>query len=134
MDAGLNALREALREIVAGRNVKRARHDLHWEGGDISPLFREILVEEGFEPSTVADLHVEPGERIPAFHIEKGVAFFGWVFREKFTEQRQRKLFGSVVRNGKGDWMIQISARNETVVFADPRMTSTMDTDNPGMV
>jgi hypothetical protein len=59
------------------------------------------------------------------------VAYFGWVFWEKFSHRKLRKLFGSVVRNSKGDWAMQISDKGRSVIYANPDLTSEMDIENP---
>lgn len=124
-------LKEVLSDIVEGKIVKRALHELRWETRDVSPEFVDVLVEHGYIPTTVATVAVQPGERVPAFYVENGTAYFGWVFWEKFTELRLRKLFGSVVRNAKGDWAIQISDKRNTVIYANSSLKSEMDIENP---
>ena len=99
--------------------VKRSRHDLRWQGASLAELFRSELERRGYLPLRVADATVEPGERAPAFYLDGDTAYFGWIFWEKFTEAKSRKLFGSVVRNGKGDWLIQISPRQKAVVYVN---------------
>ncbi|MER3522750.1 MAG: hypothetical protein C4326_01440 [Ignavibacteria bacterium] len=124
-------LKEVLADIVEGKIVKRAKHELQWETRDVSLEFVDVLLERGYTPTTVAAVAVQPGERVPAFFIENGTAYFGWVFWEKFTQLRLRKLFGSVVRNEKGDWAIQISDKRTAVIYANVRLKSEMDIDNP---
>lgn len=124
-------LREVLADIVEGKVVKRARHDLHWGARDVSLEFVDVLTEHGYLPTTVAAVPVQPGERVPAFYLENATAFFGWVFWEKFTQLRLRKLFGSVVRNAKGDWAIQISDKRNMVIYANVALKSEMDIDTP---
>jgi hypothetical protein len=124
-------IREALKDIVEGRIVKRAKHDLRWRGGDVSPDFIEVLQEQGYEPMLVKDAEVKPGERAPAFYVDNATAFFGWIFWEKFTSLKLRKLFGSIVRNSKGDWAIQIPPHRRTVVYVNMASKTEMDIDNP---
>jgi hypothetical protein len=121
----------AFDEIIQGRTVKRARHELRMGERDLSNLFMIALERNGFIPSTVAVADIQPGERIPAFVIDSGVAYFGWIFWEKFSNVRLRKLFGSIVRNDKGDWAVQISAQRATVLYANPALKCEMDIDNP---
>lgn len=80
---------------------------------------------------TVASIDVEPGHRVPAFYVENTVAYFGWVFWEKFWENRMRKLWGSVVRNARGDWKIQITPQKETTIYANASVRYEMDLDRP---
>lgn len=131
MSSSVAQLKEVLSDIVEGKIVKRARHDLHWGARDVSLEFVDVLAEHGYLPTTVAAVAVQPGERVPAFYLDNGTAYFGWVFWEKFTQLRLRKLFGSVVRNAKGDWAIQISDKRNTVIYANPSLKSEMDIENP---
>jgi ABC-type nitrate/sulfonate/bicarbonate transport system substrate-binding protein len=121
----------ALRDLAAGRGVKRGRHDLSVDGEDHHALFLEALRLEGFEPARVRDVDVEPGERVPAFLVRGDRTDFGWVFWEKFTDRRSRKLFGSVVRNEKGDWEIQLGAGSREEVYARLEGRMDMDPDRP---
>jgi hypothetical protein len=124
-------LAEVFRDIIEGKTVKRAKHELLWEGREVAPLFIETLQQMGYQPLTVQRVPVSPGERVPAFYIEDACAYFGWVFWEKFTSTRQRKLFGSVVRNDRGDWDIQLSPRDQSVIYADISRKTVMDIDRP---
>jgi len=124
-------LRGAFRDIIHGRTVKRIRHELLWEGRDISDLFIEELEREGYAPTTVADVDVVPGQRVPAFFLENGSAYFGWIFWEKFWAQRVRKLWGSMVRNAKGDWAIQITPQKRKTIYANMSKKFEMDLDKP---
>lgn len=124
-------LRDALGEIVDGAAVKRARHDLVFEGTNLTALFVEVLRERGYGETTVDDVKVRPGERVPAFLIRDGRAFFGWVFWEQFTSWKLRKLWGSVVKNRRGDWDLQIPAGNDSSIYANPALLLEMDIDHP---
>jgi hypothetical protein len=124
-------VRQALADIIDGRTVKRARHSLSIGYQDFSALFVQVLQEKGYLPYRVKEIDVRPGERIPAFLIHDDVAYFGWVFWEKFSDRKMRRLFGSVVRNAKGDWAVQIPDGKATPVFANPSLKTDMDIDNP---
>ena len=124
-------LREIFEDIVEGRIVKRARHNLMWGKKDCTMEFLEVLEEMRYVPMLVRDVDVKPGERVPGFFIDGATAFFGWVFWEKFSQLRLRKLFGSVVRNAKGDWAIQIPEKRTTIVYVNSSLKSEMDIDNP---
>lgn len=108
---------DAIDEIIGGRNVKRFVHDLRYEGRDLSQLFAKRLVDAGFVETTVGSVDVGLDERVASFLIRDSKAYFGWVFIERFTEKRSRKLFGSSVRNRKGDWAIQISPNSREKIF-----------------
>jgi hypothetical protein len=43
-----------------------------------------------------------------------------------------RKLWGSVVRNKKGDWAIQIPPTKPTTIYANPLLKIEMDIEHPG--
>ena len=124
-------LREALRAVIDGRIVKRSKHDMVFEGSDVAALFIDELVRRGYLPTVVEAVKVEAGERVPAFLLEGGTAYFGWVFWEQFTSWKIRKLWGSVVKNSKGDWEIQIPASRHTTIFANESLKLEMDIDHP---
>ncbi len=98
---------------------------------DLSLDFLDALQSHGYSPMRVQDAAVEPGERAPGFYIDKATAYFGWVFWEKFTQLKLRKLFGSVVRNNKGDWAIQIPPQRKTVIYVNMSLKTEMDIENP---
>lgn len=120
-----------LLDIIEGRIVKRGKHDLRWDLRDYSLEFIAALQEHGYIRTTVAEVHIQPGRRIPAFFLEDGTAYFGWVFWEKFSERKLRKLFGSVIRNDRGDWAIQIPSGRKTAIYANTPLACEMDIDNP---
>ena len=124
-------IRDTFKEIIDGKNVKRSKHELLFSGIDVSNIFIDELDKKSYLPTTVGDVLCDAGYRVPAFFIEETQAYFGWVFWEKFTETRLRKLFGSVVRNEKGDWSIQIPAGSHKIVFANSALKIEMDIDRP---
>jgi hypothetical protein len=126
-----NELRSVFAEIIAGKTVKRSVHVLRWGPRDVTLEFADSLESLGYRSMTVAEVRVVPGERVPAFFIEDGTAYFGWVFWEKFSMLKLRKLFGSVARNKKGDWAIQISEKRRSVIYANPSEKGEMDIENP---
>lgn len=127
-------IREALRSIIEGRIVKRIKHDLHHEGKDLQPLFLEELEQSGYHATTVDKVNAEPGERVPAFYIDNGIAYFGWVFWEQFTSWKMRKLWGSVIKNRRGDWDVQIPPTRSTIIYANETLKLEMDIDHPGIL
>lgn len=124
-------LRDAFHDIIAGTGVKRSKHELTLDGISVANAFLEELKKHGYKPTNVADVKVQPGERVPAFYVEDTTAYFGWVFWEKFTSVKLRKLWGSVVRNEKGDWLIQISPTKRTTIYANQKLKLEMDIDRP---
>lgn len=126
-----DSIAEALHDIVEGRSVKRSRHELTYQGMSVTETFIATLRLHHFLPATVREVAIDPGERVPAFHIEGDTAYFGWVFWEKFTELRLRKLFGTVVRNARGDWLIQLPAQSPKVIYVNRSAVFEMDIDRP---
>jgi hypothetical protein len=123
------SLENALLDLIRGDGVRRASHGLEIDGRDVSDLFLTLLKSEGYLDCRIDDIDVQPGERTPAFYVSGGKAHFGWVFWEIFSPDRKRKLFGSQVRNDKGDWAIMLS-RNARVHTCMARK-ELMDTDRP---
>lgn len=64
-------------------------------------------------------MEVEPGFRVPAFYIKDYEAIFGWVFWEIFTQTKKRKLFGSAIKDQRGDWKIQITEEKDEFVYVN---------------
>ena len=124
-------LQNAFSDIITGRGVKRSKHELMLDGVSVVSLFTEELPKHGYEATRVAHVKVRPGERVPAFTIQENTAYFGWVFWEKFTPKKIRKLWGSMVRNKKGDWAIQISPTKTTTIYANEKLKMEMDIDKP---
>ncbi len=131
MTASEQHLREALASIIDGNDVKRVRHDLYYEGKDMTALFIGELQRKNYVPMTVDQVSVQPGERVPAFFIKESTAYFGWVFWEQFTSWKIRKLWGSVTKNQRGDWDIQISPARKDIIYANELLKIEMDIDHP---
>ena len=126
----LPSLRDALASLVEGKIVKRNKHELTYNGGDMTGLFVEELRRQSYVPITVDAVDVRAGERVPAFLIQGSTTYFGWVFWEQFTSWKIRKLWGSVLKNEKGDWEIQISASRPTIIYANEALKIEMDIDH----
>lgn len=124
-------LNEVLSDIIEGKIVKRAKHELRWQARDVSLEFIDALDHHHYVRTTVGQVNIQPGERVPAFYLDGGYAYFGWVFWEKFSQLKLRKLFGSVVRNAKGDWAIQIPEKRNTIIYANLSLKSEMDIETP---
>lgn len=124
-------IRSAFRSIIEGKDVKRIKHELVYEGKDVTNFFLEELRQKGYVPTTVEKVNAQPGERVPAFFIQEMTAYFGWVFWEQFTSWKLRKLWGSVLKNAKGDWEIQIPATRPTTIYANESLKIEMDIDHP---
>lgn len=121
---------EAMRDLARGR-VHRSRHDLAVDGSDTADIFRAVLAEEGYRPMKIRDVAIERGLRFPAFLIRGSIACFGHVFIEKFSEEEARTLFGSVVRDWRGDWEVMLTRRSAEVIWIDFNRPSPFDEDHP---
>ena len=117
----------ALDAIIDGDSVRRGRHALD----DAVPRFRERLEGLGFRPTTVRETEPGPGMRIPTFLIRDDEAIFGYVFLEKFTLEKARRLFGSVERNAKGDWAVILGISSRRVIYACPERAVSYDEEHP---
>jgi hypothetical protein len=123
-------LLETLRDLAAGR-VLRSRHGLVIDGRDCTTAFEGILAGGGYRLARLRDREVPRSTRFPAFHIRAGVAHFGYVFREKFTEDEDRVLFGSVVRDWRGDWSVMLTRRSTDEIWVDLDHGIPFDEDRP---
>lgn len=119
-----------LRSLAEGR-IQRSRHDLRLEGRDFSRDFEAVLRQEGYTPLRVRDLRLRPGIRHPAWFLKDGEAFFGYVFLEKFEEGSRRPLFGSVVRDYRGDWAVLLTRSSREAVWVKLGEASPFDEDRP---
>jgi len=131
MNPPARTLDEAFSEIITGKGVTRSKHELVLNGKPVVDEFVRALQLHGFEKTIVENVDINVGERVPAFLLDDSIAYFGWIFWEKFTHDKARKLWGSVVRNAKGDWAIQISTAKTTPIYANPSLKIEMDADNP---
>ena len=90
----------------------------------------ERLVANGFSPTTVAAVVIEPGEKVPAFHLEADAADFGYVRWEIFTPRSRRKLFASERRRTDNqEWAIQLSPSSTERIWANPALKERHDVD-----
>ena len=110
---------EILDDIILGRGVKRSVHNLEYDQFLYTSLFIDRLRIYKYRPCRVSDISIEIGWRAPAFLISNKIAIFGYVFWELFTETKKRKLFGSVIKNAKGDWKYTLSDKNNDIVFVN---------------
>lgn len=118
----------ALDDLVLGRGVKRGRHALP---PGVEALLKERLAALGFTETTVGAVAIEVGVRVPAWLVGPAVADFGTVFWEIFTDRARRKLFGSEVRNAKGDWEIQIPPSSGRRIWAGLHLAESYDASRP---
>jgi len=117
-ETGKNKIEEIFEEIISGRfNILKV--ELIYDGIDLTDVFVRKLEEMNFFPKKVKDVEVEPGFRVPAFYLKNQEAYFGWVFWEIFTETKKRKLFGSAIKNQRGDWEIQITEDKDEIIYVN---------------
>jgi hypothetical protein len=101
------------------------------EGGDQSGLFERVLEGSGYRPLRVREIVIPPGVRFPAWVIREGTAHFGHVFLEKFSEGERRPLFGSVVRDWRGDWELILTRASRETVWVNLEQGAPFDEDRP---
>ena len=118
----------ALDDLILGRGVKRGRHELPPHLVDV---FRKRLTDMGFRETTVGELDIEVGVRVPAWVVRGAMADFGTVFWEVFTPRAKRKLFGSDQRNAKKEWDIQIYPAHPEKIHAAPQLSESYDATRP---
>jgi len=112
-------LSETLDDLILGRGVARGRHDLRYRERGVRAEMEQRLAANGFVPTTVAEVAIEPGEKVPAFHLEDDAADFGYVRWEIFTPRSRRKLFASERRRSDNqEWAIQLSPSSPEPVWA----------------
>jgi hypothetical protein len=114
----IKKIEETLEDVISGKfNVPKI--ELLYEGKDLVEIFVKKLIDLNFQPKKVNEVNVEIGFRVPAFYIKDKTAYFGWVFWEIFTETKKRKLFGSAIKNQRGDWEIEITDKSDEVIFVN---------------
>ena len=127
MDAELAA---ALDDLILGRGVARGRHALDYRGRRVARELEERLIANGFAPTTVREVEIEPGERVPAFYLHDDVADFGYVRWEIFTPRSRRKLFQSEYRRPDNlEWAVQLNLSSPEKVWAAPERKEPHDVD-----
>jgi len=118
----------AVDDLILGRGVRRGRHVLP---SGLETLFLSRLAALGFVATTIDAVAIEVGVRVPAWLVRPEAVDFGTVFWELFTETSRRKLFGSEVRNAKGDWEIQIPPSSPRRIWAGLRLAEEYDASRP---
>lgn len=114
-------LAEALDDLILGRGVDRGRHSLWHQGQLVRRELLERLESNGFQPMTVRQAPIQPGEKIPAFYLHDAVADFGYIRWEIFTPRSRRKLFASEYRRPDNlEWDIQLPLSSLKKVWACP--------------
>jgi hypothetical protein len=125
-------LSEALDDLILGRGVARGRHSLRWQGRLVGAELAERLAANGFAKTTVREAAIEPGEKIPAFHLDEAneIVDFGYIRWEIFTPRSRRKLFASEYRRPDNqEWAVQLNLASSETVWANPKAREKHDVD-----
>ena len=112
-------LEEIFDDIILGRGVKRAVHHLEYDQNVYVDLFAQRLRIYNYQPLVLSNISLKVGFRLPAFLVSEKAALFGYVFWEVFSEHKKRKIWGSVIRNKKGDWKYILPGYSNQVIFAN---------------
>jgi hypothetical protein len=123
-------LSDALDDLILGRGVARGRHELRYRDRPVRDEFLERLRANEFRPLTVREAEIEPGEKIPAFHVHDDSVDFGWIRWEIFTPKSRRKLFASERRGPDNDeWAVQLNLSSSEKVWASPERRQRHDVE-----
>jgi hypothetical protein len=119
-------LRDVFNDIIDGR-VKRFVHHLIFQNKDYTTLFITCLKEKAYLPSPLKSVNIDVGIRCPGFFIKDSTAYFGYLFWEVFDERHKRKIWGSVIRNNKGDWKYILSGNSSNIVYLNQNKIQEVD-------
>ena len=97
----------------------------------LKQIAKELAQEHTFRPTTVGEVEIEVGTRVPAWRLAPPIADFGTVFWEVFTPRAKRKLFGSEARNRKGDWDVQLYPTSPETIWANLDLAERYDASRP---
>lgn len=123
-------LADALDDLILGRGVARGRHELRYRDRPVRDEFLQRLRANEFRPLTVREAEIEPGEKIPAFHVHDDSVDFGWIRWEIFTPKSRRKLFASERRGPDNDeWAVQLNLSSSEKVWASPERRQRHDVE-----
>ena len=123
-------LSDALDDLILGRGVARGRHELRYRDRPVRDEFLQRLRANEFRPLTVREAEIEPGEKIPAFHVHDDSVDFGWIRWEIFTPKSRRKLFASERRGPDNDeWAVQLNLSSSEKVWASPERRQRHDVE-----
>ena len=123
----ISHIEDAFNDIILGNGVKRAVHDLIFDNIDYSYLFINCLNQNNFLPVPLKNIELEIGIRYPGFYIINSIAYFGYLFWEVFSAARKRKIWGSVIRNKKGDWKYILPGNSSKIVYLNKDKAQAID-------
>ncbi len=113
----ISEIEDAFNDIILGNGVKRSVHNLVFNNENLTPLFKNCLIKNNFLPTPLKKIELETGIRYPGFYIQSSMAYFGHLFWEVFNEKRKRKIWGSIIRNEKGDWKYILPGNSLKIVY-----------------
>ena len=119
-------LKEIFYDIIAGQ-VKRSVHHLIYQGRDYTPLFISCLKDKSYLPLPLKEVQLDVGRRIPGFYMDNSTAFFGHLFWEVFDDRHKRKIWGSIIRNEKGDWKYILPGNSSKEVYLNLNKSQEID-------
>ena len=126
----------ALRSFVRGDFRRSSLQLVSDSGEDVEPHFRRVALEEGYAPKRVADVSPASGRRVPAFLVRNGRAWFGWIFDERFTDERRRRLFASVERDHESpqhDWRVILGVGSKEELLVNEGRSEAFDPNRPDL-
>ena len=109
-------IKEVFYDIILGK-VKRSVHHLIYKNRDYTSLFISCLKKKSYTPVLLKSVEIDIGVRIPGFYLDNSTAFFGYLFWEVFHDKHKRKIWGSIIRNEKGDWKYLLSGNSSKKVY-----------------
>ncbi|MEJ2543596.1 MAG: hypothetical protein P8Y99_05965 [Calditrichaceae bacterium] len=83
-------------DFILGRNVKRTKHHLRYDGYLMAKPFIDRLRIYRYQPVLLKSVQVKIGKRIPAFHLMDDYAIFGYVFLATDSKDNVYIIFGSI--------------------------------------
>lgn len=113
-------------DIIGGK-VKRSVHHLFYQDKDYTSLFIICLKDRSYKPLPLKNVQIEIGRRVPGFFIENSTAYFGHLFWEVFDDRHKRKIWGSVIRNEKGDWKYILPGNSSKEVYINLNKSQEVD-------
>jgi len=119
-------LKEVFYDIIAGK-VKRSLHQLTYQNRDYTLLFISCLKQKEYFPVSLKNVDLQVGTRIPGFYLEDTTAYFGYLFWEVFDDRHKRKIWGSVIRNKKGDWKYILPGNSSKEVYLNIQKIQEVD-------
>jgi hypothetical protein len=119
-------LKEVFYDIITGK-VKRSLHQLTYQEKDYTNLFIFCLKEKAYFAVPLKSVDLEVGTRIPGFFLDDKTAYFGYLFWEVFDDRHKRKIWGSVVRNKKGDWKYILPGNSSKEVYLNTKKVQEID-------